>query len=140
MARPVEEHELSGLLDGQLDPERAREVREAILADERLKVEYERLAGLDQQLIASAREAIFRPAVSLPSSGLSAYFAIILAAAIFVLVVVRMLPKLKMLFASAIAVNALALVVLVAVLVLLCRKLDSSSAENYPVLPASRSK
>ena len=58
--------ELSALLDDELTPERAAEVRQAIADDPALRREYEELALLDDELQTHAREAVFQPRVEIP--------------------------------------------------------------------------
>lgn len=62
----VDPCELSALLDGELTPERAAEVRQAIADDPALRREYEELTRLDDELQAHAREAVFQPRVEIP--------------------------------------------------------------------------
>jgi anti-sigma factor RsiW len=62
----IDPSELSALLDGELTPARAAEVRQAIADDPALRREYEELARLDDDLKAHAREAVFQPRVEIP--------------------------------------------------------------------------
>ena len=62
--KPIDPMELSALLDGELSPERADQVRRAIAEDESLRREYEELAALDADLKARAQAAVFAPRVS----------------------------------------------------------------------------
>ncbi len=57
----VDPAELSALLDGELPPERAAQVRAAIEADPGLRADYERLSRLDAAWSAAAASAAFRP-------------------------------------------------------------------------------
>jgi len=62
----VDPSELSALLDGELTPERAAEVCQAMADHPALRREYEELARLDDDLRAHAREAVFQPRVEIP--------------------------------------------------------------------------
>ncbi|MCX7011938.1 MAG: hypothetical protein NTW86_05120 [Candidatus Sumerlaeota bacterium] len=66
--KPIDPMELSALLDGELSPERADQVRRAIAQDELLRREYEELAALDADLRARAQAATFAPRVSFPEA------------------------------------------------------------------------
>ncbi|MBE3099940.1 MAG: hypothetical protein IMZ44_22710 [Planctomycetes bacterium] len=57
----VDPAELSALLDGELPPDRAAQVRAAIEADPALRADYERLSRLDAAWSAAASSAAFRP-------------------------------------------------------------------------------
>ena len=58
--------ELSALLDGELDPARAREVEAMIAADPALAAEFERLKLADGHMRSIAEAAAFRPELRLP--------------------------------------------------------------------------
>jgi len=64
--KSVDPAELSALIDGELSPERAAEVRQAIETDEALRRQYQRLLMLDAELKTEAQSALFRPRVTLP--------------------------------------------------------------------------
>jgi anti-sigma factor RsiW len=94
--RQVRDEELSALLDGELDPRRAEEVRALIQADPALRAEFDALAQLDSRLSAAAAETAFTPEVSFPESETSgspawqwgAGLAVVVA-----LIIIRLLPK-----------------------------------------------
>lgn len=65
----LQNDELSGLLDGQLETRRADEVRTLIAADRALHNHFEALRRLDAQLREAAEEATFLPRISLPLTG-----------------------------------------------------------------------
>ena len=67
--KPVESWELSALLDGELPPARADEVREAIEKDPALAGQYAALNGLDRDLKAEAEAVMFEPAVTFAPAG-----------------------------------------------------------------------
>ena len=66
--KPVDPVELSALIDGELSPGRAAEVRQAIETDEALRRQYERLVMLDAELKEEAQSAAFLPRVTLPEA------------------------------------------------------------------------
>jgi anti-sigma factor RsiW len=64
---PVQPEELSALIDGELDPQRAAEVEIQIAADRELRVTIETLRNFDDRCRASARTVAFVPQVRLPA-------------------------------------------------------------------------
>ena len=64
--KPVSPEEISALLDGELAPARAGEVRRALAEDPRLAEVYRQLAAVDRDLIAYAAACQFEPHLSLP--------------------------------------------------------------------------
>ncbi|MHB8902114.1 MAG: anti-sigma factor family protein [Thermoguttaceae bacterium] len=64
--RPVRPEEVSALLDGELPPERANEVRLAIANDDHLRQVYQELAETDGRLASLAAACRFEPRISLP--------------------------------------------------------------------------
>ena len=137
MTEPIEPHELSGLLDGQLDPQRAAEVRRAIEVDPGLRAEFDRLSALDRAWSLAARQAAFRPQVAWPRDrGAPALRVAAVALALGALVAVRLLPKvLDSAFVHAMALHGLVLAGLVAGLVWMARDIDThDSATTQPGL------
>lgn len=65
MTEPIQEYELSGLLDGELTPIRAAEVLRAIESSEELQAEFEALRQLHETCQAAASQAAFRPEVQI---------------------------------------------------------------------------
>ncbi|HTL51179.1 MAG TPA: hypothetical protein VL860_01255 [Planctomycetota bacterium] len=61
MKTPVEEFELSALIDGELEPQRAEEVRAAIQQDPALQALFTRLATADARWSQQADAAQFQP-------------------------------------------------------------------------------
>lgn len=64
---PIDPAELSGLLDGELDPERARQVQAAIAADPDLRTEFAALQEADRAWRNAAAGAGFPADVRVPS-------------------------------------------------------------------------
>jgi anti-sigma factor RsiW len=91
--RPIDPAEISALLDGELPPDRAEEVRRAIAADESLRRVYCELSAMDAELKASAAQAVFQPHLVLPETASNYGFRIFLAAV--ALVLARVVMKLS---------------------------------------------
>lgn len=95
--RQVQEEELSALLDGELDSQRAEEVRALVQADPALREQLDALAMLDARLWRAGAQAAFSPEISFSAGAVSeapawhwpAGLVVVLA-----LIVVRLLPKL----------------------------------------------
>lgn len=64
---PVRPEELSALLDGELEPARARELKEQIATDAALRQEFEALSAADAAWRAAAGAAAFTPSVEMPT-------------------------------------------------------------------------
>jgi anti-sigma factor RsiW len=95
--KEVQDGELSALLDGELDSQRAEVVRAAINADPALREEFDALARLDARLRSAAEEAAFMPDVSFPAAAArqaSAWHWPAGVALVLALIAIRFLPKL----------------------------------------------
>ncbi len=66
--QPISPEELSALLDGELESDRAEEVRLAMSQDESLRRMYEQLAKTDNALASLAVGYQFEPRISLPET------------------------------------------------------------------------
>jgi anti-sigma factor RsiW len=66
--KPVDPAEVSALLDGELSPERAEQVRRAIAEDSELRCVFEELSAVHRDLITCAVAARFHPRISLAKS------------------------------------------------------------------------
>lgn len=92
--KPVDSAELSALLDGELSPGRAAEVRRALAEDSELRTEFENLSAVHSDLIASAEAAKFHPRISLaggtwfPAAGIIGFAVAMLALRL----VVKLIP------------------------------------------------
>jgi anti-sigma factor RsiW len=64
---PVQPEELSALIDGELDPQRAAEIKMQMAADPELRAAFDALRDLDGRWRRSARTAAFVPQVRLPT-------------------------------------------------------------------------
>jgi anti-sigma factor RsiW len=116
----IDPAELSALIDGELSPGRAAEVREAIDRDPALRAELARLRDLDAAYRAAASSAAFTPAVSLPAERSSSPAALALALA--ALLLLRFLPPLLDAPILRVALDAVALAaILVRVIALAAR-------------------
>jgi anti-sigma factor RsiW len=90
---PVLPEELSALMDGELDADRAREVEAQLAANPHLRAEFSRLVEMDAQWRAAATTAVFAPAVRLPLSTAGLSSAAVVTALIIGLIGLRMAPK-----------------------------------------------
>ncbi len=114
---PVYPKELSALLDGELDTERAREVEMQIAVDPALRRAFEALSGADAVWRAAAATAIFEPAIELPASASRPIWLVICAPLIVALVLLRMASKLIESPAFGFGLHALALTALLAAVI-----------------------
>ncbi len=64
--QPVDPAELSAYLDGELTPDRAREVAALLATDPDLRSSYDELASTDADWIAAASSACFSPVTDIP--------------------------------------------------------------------------
>jgi anti-sigma factor RsiW len=125
--KPVLPEELSALMDGELDAERAREVEQALAANPALRSEFERLVDLDAQWRAAASTAVFAPAVrTTPTSGPRP--AAVAAALIVGLVGLRMAPRWVDSLTFGFGLHALTLAVFLVMLVRAARADDEREA------------
>lgn len=139
--KPVDPAELSALLDGELSPERSREVEAAIASDPELRAEWEQLRTLDARWRSAAATAAFRPQIVAEkasgaaaqtspgrrlSPALDTWFFGVLAG----LVIPRFLPKLIDLPLLSISLHAAALVVVVTYVVRMARKQQHVPVES----------
>jgi|GEM_PF-2685452 len=106
--RQVEEYELSALLDGELDPQRAEEVRACIDSDPALREQFNALNQLDARLWRTAEQARFMPEISFsaePAGEMPAWQWAAGLAVVVALIGVRLLPKLVELAAFGLALQ-----------------------------------
>ena len=91
--KPVDPAEVSALLDGELSPERAEQVRRAIAEDSELRCVFESLSAVHRDLTTCAVAARFRPQISLESTKFPAVGVLGFAVALLVLrVTVKLVP------------------------------------------------
>jgi anti-sigma factor RsiW len=95
--RQVRDEELSALLDGELDSQRAEEVRACIEADPALREQFNALMQLDARLCRAAERARFMPDITFsaaPVRETAAWHWPAGLAGVAALVGIRLLPKL----------------------------------------------
>jgi anti-sigma factor RsiW len=119
--KPVQPEELSALLDGELDSERAREVEMQIAADPQLRAEFDALSWADARWRAAAATAVFAPAVELPTRAGRASWIAFAAALTGGLVCLRVAPKLVESLAFGFGLHAISFAALLAALAWLAR-------------------
>jgi anti-sigma factor RsiW len=90
--KPIDPAEVSALVDGELPPDRAKEVRLAIADDQSLHRVYRELLAMDADLKLAAAQAAFQPRVVLP--GAAGNFGAGMFVAGVVLVLLRVVMKL----------------------------------------------
>ena len=136
MSKPVEEFEISALIDGELDATRAGEVRSAIERDPVLHAQFVHLAEADHTWSAAARSAQFMPAVprcELAPSPSRAHVWIVTALA-FILAAGRCFPKLAPVeLATGILIHALMLAAVIAVLVWISERAVPEENTSVPI-------
>jgi len=128
--KQVSDHELSGLLDGELDPRRADEVRALIRNDAALSREYEALASLDARLSRAADETAFAPATAFPADASRAarsWYWPLAIAGVPALVAIRILPKLVDLSLLGLVVQFAAFAAIAVMIVRMARDATSPS-------------
>ena len=116
--KPVSPEEISALLDGELSPDRAEEVRRAMAEDQALREVYRQLADLDRDLNSYAAACQFSPHLAWPSR--SPALDVSLGAVALALLAVRILAK-TLAFGPGLGVQCVALALVVGWL--LCRLL-----------------
>ncbi|HEY0106440.1 MAG TPA: zf-HC2 domain-containing protein, partial [Rhizomicrobium sp.] len=84
--------ELSAYLDGELPPERTREVERLLAADPGLRAELDALRRSDAAFRAAAQTAAFRPPVRLPASDIDARSLLATACLALVVALARIAP------------------------------------------------
>jgi anti-sigma factor RsiW len=108
--KPIEPAELSGYMDGELHPARAREVAAALESSPALQSEFNRLVGADNSWRMAAREARFTPRqpTNVPRRLRSVLRA---AGSVILLLAVRGVPKLAGTLDVELILNAVALAI-----------------------------
>lgn len=132
----VSQEELSALIDGELDPARAAIVRAAIHADPELAAQFQGLNALDEALRMTATEAAFSPVFTLPATTEAAAISWrwpASIAAILMLVVVRLLPKLIELPLLGLMAQLLVLGTVIVVVMRMARETDLTQGKRTPV-------
>jgi len=66
--KPIDPTEISGFMDGELDSEREKEIRQAMTEDASLRLEYEKLSRLDAEFKSYGHQILFQPNVQIPRS------------------------------------------------------------------------
>lgn len=124
---PIDSAEISALIDGELTPERAQEVRRAIASDPALGGLHAQLTAVDADLKMHAAAAVFHPRVSLPlQSGYLGHYLLLGATLLLILrVVVKIAPV-----ALAIGLQIPVLVLIIVWLVLRLGRVSQDESER----------
>lgn len=135
---PVRPEELSALLDGELDPARAREVRAQLETSPALRSEFEALSVADSAWRVAAGASAFTPRVELPAprekeadAGTTVWLLPAVAMAISILILLRIMLKLTGSDAWMVGLPAVSLTLLLIGVVWLVRT-ESRVASNAP--------
>jgi anti-sigma factor RsiW len=123
--KPIEGIELSGYLDGELEPDRAREVEAALERDPVLRAEFEALAEADKEWKSAGRLAGFVPQAQLPKKK-----SLVPAAVLVLLVGLRLMPKISDMFAWALVLHATVLAIALPWVVRMAREDIPGSRES----------
>lgn len=110
--KPLAPEELSALMDGELDPARAREVEEIIATDATARDAFARLLELDRVCRMAADGAAFEPALTLDEPARRAWSSLTVMAMVAALTWVRLAPKWMTSPAPGLLLHAAALAVL----------------------------
>lgn len=130
----VHSEELSALLDGELDAERAAHVRAMIEADPELRREYAALAQLDARLRHAAEASAFTPHITgslgnVPSRARWCWVAG--AAMVLGLLIVRFLPKFIDVTALSLCLQIAAWAAMLVVMLRLTRASEPLAASEF---------
>lgn len=124
MSDPIKPEELSALLDGELSPQRQAEVRRALAADPALAAEYARLAELDRDWSAAARQARIAPPIAPPilRDPHKPLPWPLVGGILLLLIAIRFTTKVSIPFPWALAAHTAALAMLLAIVIRLARE------------------
>jgi anti-sigma factor RsiW len=123
--KPVLPEELSALMDGELDADRAREIETQLADNPHLRAEFSRLVEADAQWRAAAATAAFAPAVRLPPTTAGLSSAAIVTALIIGLIGLRMAPRWFESLTLVFGLHTVALAILLTALLRIARADDS---------------
>jgi hypothetical protein len=107
--KPVSREEISAIFDGELTPDRAKEVRHAIVENEQLRRIHDQMAETDIALSSFATACQFEPHVSLPNTSpvLGLHFFAVALSLLIIRIVAKALP-----FGLSISLQTLAITIL----------------------------
>jgi len=120
--KPIEPAELSGYLDGELEPDRALEAEAALASDPLLRAEYHALANADSAWKSAAHFAGFVPNTQLPHRKSLKSSPLAIATILVLLAVLRIAPKLGDVIAWGLFFHAAALAVILPWVVRMARE------------------
>jgi hypothetical protein len=118
--KQIDPAEISGLIDGELDPARAAEVREAIEKNPVLRMEFEQLSKLNAACLKAGVQASFQAKVDLPSTADDLTHKLGKPLALTILLLIYFMPKAINMFFIGIVVHAAVLAVVLWVIWRLC--------------------
>jgi anti-sigma-K factor RskA len=127
--RPVQPEELSALLDRELSPKRADEVRAQVSVDSAMAEELKTLAHFDTRWRALATASAFEPRVDLPRRS-QFWRSALLATGAVALIVIRLAPKFLDSAVLGVTLNVLALAVVLGAVFWLTRNVLYSMIDS----------
>lgn len=132
--RQVQKEELSALLDGELSPQRAEEVRARIEADPALREQFDALVHLDARLRRAIEQVAFIPNVVLSigrASEIPAWHWPAGIVVVLVLIGTRLLPKLAELPLFGVGVQVAACAAISFIVVRMAREAESLATSGF---------
>ncbi|HEY6456849.1 MAG TPA: hypothetical protein VIY90_16360 [Steroidobacteraceae bacterium] len=120
--KPIDPVELSGFIDGEMTEERSQEIRQLAANTQSLREELESLSRTDSRWCAAARSAAFRVEIRLHRERLLAISAVQAALLVAILLAVRFLPKLMHTLSLGLALNGIALAIVIAWVITLAQE------------------
>ena len=130
--KQVQEEELSALIDGELSPERAEEVRLMVQADPALREQFAALGKFDALLWRAGEDAAFSAEIIFPADPLVASRIWPLGIGVaLALVIIRLLPKLLELPTLGVSLQLMAGAAILFVIIKMTRELESSGNFAY---------
>lgn len=125
---PIQPEELSAFIDGELDSNRAEEIKNSIANDEVWRKRFDELSTLDTNLRNAASGAAFKPKVTFSSEkAFSGIFSTKLIAMVAALIFLRVHQKLEESFLFAFGLHIIALTAVIIALIILFKHDESPS-------------
>ena len=136
MSNNISPEELSALLDGELLPKRASEVRQALAQDAALAAQYAQLEKLHQHCMSAAENARFEIAIPLPAPvEPRCKLPTIVIAVVIPAIAIQHLAAWPDSFALAVMIHAVVLLIVLMTIGQLARIPDAAALSPGPVPP-----
>jgi hypothetical protein len=124
--KPVQPEELSALLDGEIDSQRAREIRAQFEADPDLRAQFDALRQRDTQWRTAAAAAAFDPSISMSTARASTISGPAIVLLVMLMVLVRFVSKVLNIEAMIWGLNVCGLIVVLTATIWLLRNATHS--------------